>query len=95
MANRSQGHTNGTLYRRAGRRLRQALCPVALLISGLLAGCGTSGLPGMAFPGGPSPWLPGGAPGSSGHNATPSASAPAVASAPAPGTADPGPETLH
>lgn len=53
---------------RAGGPLRLAGARVwmfaALAASALaLAGCADSSLPGMSFPGGPSPWLPAGAPG--------------------------------
>lgn len=46
---------------RVGRRLRCLPFVAAVLLAGL-GGCADSGLPGMSFPGGPSPWLPAGAP---------------------------------
>lgn len=64
----------------ARRRLRNAgffLPAVVISAVTLLAGCAG---PGMAFSGGPSPWLPGGAPG-------PILNAPAPATVPAPATA--------
>lgn len=61
--------------------MKKAAALALLLLAGImLAGCS---LPGQAFPGGPSPWLPGGAPGAVYGAPAGTASAPATTPVPA------------